>query len=189
MRVITSRSRGSTRAFIALDPPAAVREELAAWFRQTRVGPRLRPVKPDYMHLTLAFLGNREEGELSLIGSILDEFADSAPVLALGAPAWLPPRHPRTLVVEVRGLDAALTELQSGIAGSLAGALGWREPRAFRPHITVARLPRDFRPRPEALPPTPQIEFPAESLTLYRSHLLPEGAEYESIQRWQLTRS
>lgn len=185
--VSTSRhSSGTHRAFIALDPPLPVRNDLAAWLREARAGKHLRPVKPENLHLTLAFLGEWSEGELALVGTILNEFADQAPRLAVGAPLWLPPRRPRVLAVEIRSLDGVLEPLQDGIASSLAGALGWSEPRAFRPHITVARMGRDFRPPREPLPPTPPLEFAAERLVLYRSELHPEGAEYKAIQRWDL---
>lgn len=183
----TSRQSGAVyRSFIALDPPLSVSEELVAWLRQARPGKHLRPVKAENLHLTLAFLGERSEGELALAGTILGEFADEAPRLATGAPLWLPPRRPRVLATEIRSLDGILEPLQDGIASSLAGALGWSEPRAFRPHITLARMSRDFRPPREPLPPTPPLEFTAESLVLYRSHLHPEGAEYETIRSWDL---
>lgn len=163
-----------------------MREELAAWLRQAELGRHLRPVMPANMHLTLAFLGERGEGEISLLASVLTEFTDAAPSLGIGAPVWLPRRNPRAFAVEVRALDESLTDLQSGIASSLRAVLDWREPRAFRPHITVARLPRSFRPRRQPPPPTPPLEFRAETLTLYRSHLLPEGAQYEAIHSWPL---
>lgn len=183
----SSHPAGTTqRVFVALDPPLTVRDELGAWLRQAQVGRHLRPVMPENMHLTLAFLGQRDEAEISLIATVLNEFADLAPHLAIGAPVWLPRRHPRAFAVEVRALDASLATVQSGIASSLGGALGWQEPRAFRPHITLARLPRDFRPGAEPLAPTPPLEFKAETLAIYRSRLLPEGAEYEPLHSWPL---
>lgn len=177
------------RVFVALDPPLSVRQELAAWLRLAQVGRNLRPIEPGNMHLTLIFLGQRGEAEISLIASVLDEFADQAPALAIGAPVWLPRRNPRAFAVEVRPLDAALARVQSGIVSSLGGVLDLREPRSFHPHITVARLPRTFRARREPPPPTPQLEFEAESLSIYRSHLRPEGAEYEAIRSWELPAS
>lgn len=138
------------------------------------------------MHLTLAFLGEQGDAQVSLVAAILGEFVDSAPTLAIGAPIWLPRRNPRALAVEVRELDSELSKMQDGIASSLTGALGWQETHSFRPHITVARLPRSFRPRREPPPPTPPLEFRAESLAIYRSHLLPEGAEYEVLHSWTL---
>lgn len=179
-------SASTQRVFIALDPPLIVREELASWLRQARIDRHLRAVRPENMHLTLAFLGQRNEAEISMMATILNEFADEAPALGTGAPVWLPPRHPRALAVEIHSRDSTLAGVQSGIASSLTGALGWKEPRAFRPHITVARLRRDFRPRQQMLMPTPQLEFRAESLSIYRSHLLPGGAEYERLHSWLL---
>lgn len=174
------------RTFIALDVDLLVREELAAWLRAARAGRQLRAVRPENMHLTLAFLGERSGAELSLVAGILEDHARLAPRLAVGAPIWLPRRRPRALTVEIRALDENLTALQSYLARSLAQALDWKQARAFRPHITVARLGRAAEPHLDPLPPTPQLEFTAKSVTLYRSELLPEGAEYEVLKSWEL---
>ena len=175
------------RTFIALDADLSVREELGAWLRGAQAGRQLRAVRPANMHLTLAFLGERDDAEISLVAGILATHADLAPRLAVGAPVWLPARRPRVLAVEIRPLDERLIELQGRIADSLGRTLDWKRPRSFRPHITVARIGRAGSPRLEPLPPTPQLEFTAGSLTLYRSFLLPEGAEYRALNSWSLT--
>ena len=52
---------GTTRTFIALDPPELVRSEVAAWAREFGGGVRgLRPVPARNSHITLAFLGELE---------------------------------------------------------------------------------------------------------------------------------
>lgn len=179
-----SSTSATLRVFVALDLPLIVREELAAWLRQARLGRNLRPIKPENMHLTLAFLGEQSESRVSLATSLLSEFADrEAPPLAVGAPVQLPPRRPRAFAVEVRPLDSGLARLQRDVAAALEPALGLHERRTFRPHVTVARLRRDFHPG-DPPPPTPALEFEAEALTLYRSHLLSEGAEYEPLSTW-----
>lgn len=175
------------RTFIALDIDLSVREEMAAWLRAARAGRHLRAVRPRNMHLTLAFLGERDGLELAQVSEILDGVDSPAPRLAIGAPLWLPPRRPRVLAVEVHDVDQTLARLQEGIARALSKSLDWRSQGSFRPHITLARISRTSRPNREALPPTPQLEFTAESLSLYRSELRPEGAEYEALRSWDLS--
>jgi 2'-5' RNA ligase len=46
-----------TRLFVALDLPDAVREGLVAWGERELRDPALRPVRPEALHVTLAFLG------------------------------------------------------------------------------------------------------------------------------------
>ena len=67
----------------------------------------------------------------------------------------------------------------------LADAIGFEpERRALRPHVTVARAPRDVRLRAAAPdPPPPALIFEPEALVLYRSHTGPGGARYEPLAR------
>ena len=70
----------------------------------------------------------------------------------------------------------------------MAGAGFEPEKRAFRPHVTVARVPRGTRIQTrEELPQPPPVEFPGAALTLYRSRLSREGARYEALARRDLT--
>lgn len=187
---LVAHPESSHRSFIALDLPRVVRDELAAWLRRAQAGRELRAVKPRNMHLTLAFLGERDGYELDEVAGILDELVEAALRLAIGAPIWLPRRNPRALAVEVHesteGDSGSLTQLQADLARSLTQHLDWRPPGTFRPHITLARLSRSSRPQFKPLPPTPQLVFVGESVSLYRSELRREGAEYEALRTWRL---
>ncbi len=164
-----SRHAGA-RLFVAVDPPAAVCDELAAWARAALGGrpreserrrgggrhgrgdaARVRLLGAHTMHVTLCFLGNRAVGEIEPIADALEEAAQTADVaiagagidLALGAPLWLPPRRPRSLALEVHDVDGALARLQRSLSDAIARAVGWEpERRRFRAHVTVARLGR-----------------------------------------------
>lgn len=106
--------------------------------------------------------------------------------LGIGAPVWLPPRRPRALAVEIRDDAGGLNALHDELRGRLAEAIAWEpERRRFRPHITVARL-RSWAPPPAFADPSPPLVFEPASLTLYRSHLEPDGARYEGLTRVDL---
>lgn len=140
-------------------------------------------------HVTLAFLGERDEYEIAQAAEAIDtavlsvdgDTADLAG-LSLGAPAWLPKRHPRNLVIDIHDDRRALAAFQASLAGALRASLGWKESRPYRPHLTCARTGRGFDPTGVRLPISPSFEFSGESVTLYRSVLRPEGAEYEVIE-------
>jgi 2'-5' RNA ligase len=173
------------RVFVALDPPAEVRHEAEAWARHlARSNQGLRVIPARNSHLTLAFLGQRDEFEIEEIVSAMAE--SEAPVggLSLGAPAWLPRRRPRSLVLDIHDDRGELTALQAELARGLKRSLDWKEERPYRPHLTCARTGRGFDPAGMRLPVSPSIAFAAESITLYSSHLKPEGAEYEVIERF-----
>ena len=187
------------RLFVAVDPPAPVREELAAWARGAGGAltrdqgpghvPPLRLLDVDGMHVTLCFLGNRPVAEIDAIAAALESCATPAGEICLGAPLWLPPRRPRALAVEVRDRDGQLARLHADLREALARAIGWEaERRRFRAHVTIARVRggrrvrgRDAGPGAQALPATPQLSFMAETAVLYRSWLSRAGATYEPL--------
>jgi len=183
------------RLFVALDLPATAREALATWGSEVagKSGERrLRLLPPDALHVTLCFLGWRDEGRIEEIAAlVLGAVGESAvaPRLALGEAAWLPPRRPRVLAVDLADEGGALVELQSGVSDALvAGCAFEPEKRPFRPHVTVARVPRGARAgsRDELAPPPP-LEFPGAAVTLYRSRLSRAGAHYEPLARAELS--
>jgi 2'-5' RNA ligase len=164
---------------------------------------QLRLLQPDFLHVTLCFLGNRPVGEIEALDQALAAACAEAPPvgeLSFGAPLWLPPRHPRALAVELhdtpdRALEAlhgaltAVCDLEPAAAaapGSVPsrGTEGRR--RHFRPHVTVARTRPSEAPRERALPPTPALSFTPRSVTLQRSWLTPAEAVYEGLFTYAL---
>jgi 2'-5' RNA ligase len=196
-------SRSATaRLFVAIDPPAALREQLAAWARlalgeaggSARGAGRVRLLEPETMHLTLCFLGSRPVGELAAIAAAVEGVRAPRTELALGAPLWLPPRRPRTLALAVHDRAGELAHLHEAVVAAISGAIAWRaERRRLRAHVTVARLGRERarERRGESLPlaPTPQLSFTACELVLYRSWLAPAGASYEALATRGLSES
>lgn len=172
------------RVFVAADPPAEVRAESEAWARHlVRSTQGLRAVPARNSHITLAFLGQRDDNEIDQIATALAESARPATGLSLGAPLWLPRRRPRSLTLEIHDDLGELAAMQADLAAALRDRVGWREQRTYRPHLTCARTGRGFDPGGLRLPVSPSIAFAIESVTLYSSLLRPEGAEYEVLDR------
>lgn len=188
----------TARLFVAIDPPASVREQLAAWARlavagasagrSARGAPRVRLLEPETMHLTLCFLGSRPVEELAAIAAAVEGVRAWRAELSFGAPLWLPPRRPRTLALAVHDRTGELARLHEAVVAAISQAIDWRaERRRFKAHVTVARLGRE-RPRERRTPagdlplaPTPQLSFAAREVVLYRSWLAPAGASYEAL--------
>jgi RNA 2',3'-cyclic 3'-phosphodiesterase len=193
----------TARLFVAVDPPADVREGLLAWARAATARlpvqrgrgalPGMRLLEPEALHVTLCFLGGRPVSEIEAIASVLGGCATRVGELSLGAPLWLPPRRPRALAVEVHDRDGGLTRLHGALRGALADATGWQaERRRFKAHLTVARMRgrsavrRSARAEEPALPATPPLSFTPEAIVLYRSWLSPAGASYQALARCDL---
>jgi RNA 2',3'-cyclic 3'-phosphodiesterase len=178
----------SARLFVALELPAAVRADLAAFGHAAADGDdALRPVRDDALHVTLAFLGHRDPADIPLAATAVRETPTVAPRIALGDPLWLAPRRPHVLTVALDDHDGALAELRAQLVDRLTDALEWTpERRRFRPHVTVARVRRGARVR-RKLPDPPRATFAAEAVTLFRSHLGRGPARYEALERVELT--
>jgi len=173
------------RLFVAAELPAPVRHELTLWTRAAvGRGEQPRRLDAESLHLTLCFLGEQPPAAVAQIAAALAGCAEllaAVDELYLGAPAWLPPRRPRVLAVEVGDPAGALRALRDALVDELAAALPWDPGRErFRPHVTVARM-RAGSQRARELPPTPALRFAPAAATLFRSSLDPDGARYEAL--------
>lgn len=176
---------------MALDLPERERAELARW-RDAAIAGRddLRPVGEQALHVTLAFLGYRPEKEIPAIAAAVASAARSAAGAAVGsapllAPAELvplPPRRPRLFALELEDPDGTCAALQQRVSDALESGRFYKpEKRPFWPHVTLARVKRDRRAEPLRADPPPVERFRAAELTLYRSLLRPQGAQYEAL--------
>lgn len=184
------------RLFVALDLPEAVREGLAAWGRDELVDPSLRAVRPEFLHVTLVFLGHREEREVEEIAEVVRESGGPAALMKLEDPITLPRRR-RAALFALPAPSPATAELQHGLSERL-GAAGLHEPeeRAFWPHVTIARVrpegrgsrrPATVARRPGDLPDRLKEPFLGVRMTLYRSELQPGGARYAPLAQVELS--
>jgi 2'-5' RNA ligase len=180
-----------TRLFVALELPDPIRDALARWAARGFGGcTKLRMVPVGSLHVTLCFLGWRDEGEVDALGRLVMACAAPVAELSLGPPVWLPPRRPRVLAIELVNGASDLTALQARVAETLAGRAGYEpESRPYRPHVTVARVRSGARltRADQQLPDGPASSpFEGAALTLYRSRLRREGALYEPAARAEL---
>lgn len=183
------------RLFVALDLPDDVREGIVAW-QQGFEDPALRLVRPENLHMTLAFLGYRPEKEIERIGEVVRSVEAPAPELRLKPePVGVPRgKRPRLFAVDMESPQAV--ELQTEVERELVQSRFYEpEKRPFWPHLTVARVKPEKRGgRKPALvekPPgrLPERLFPSfrpTRLVLFRSHLKRSGAEYEPVAELEL---
>jgi RNA 2',3'-cyclic 3'-phosphodiesterase len=183
------------RLFVALDLPDRARAGIVAWGREALADPALRPVRPESLHITLAFLGWLPEKEIPRLAEIVAARRAPAPSIELGDPAPRPERgRPRLFALPARSPEAIA--LQAELAERLIAARLYKpEKRPFWPHVTVARVRREERgskrPARVSRPPgrLPQALLQKQlciRLTLYRSELQPQGAQYTPLAQVEL---
>ena len=169
----------SVRLFVALDLPEEARAALAA-FRDAAADPEVWRALPETsFHVTLAFLGHREEADVARCAAALAAVRVPATLpLALGRGLLLS----RVLMVAVEDASGGLAAVQGEVSDALAGADVYApEARRFRPHVTVGRLRTGARPaRRIAAAPEP-VTFAGGPVVLYRSILGHGPANYEPL--------
>jgi RNA 2',3'-cyclic 3'-phosphodiesterase len=183
------------RLFVALDLPDELREGVVSWGREALADPALRPVVPESLHITLAFLGHRPEKEIERIAAVVSECTAAAPWVELRDPEQRPPRG-RARIYALPALSPGTEALQAGISHGLEEA-GFHKPekRPYWPHVTVARVRPEARgsrrPAVVAEPPGKLPERLLEAricrrVTLYRSELKSSGAQYVPLAQVEL---
>ncbi|MBI3185370.1 MAG: RNA 2',3'-cyclic phosphodiesterase [Myxococcales bacterium] len=186
------------RLFIAVD----LGEELLAKLeRETaslrRRAPQAKWVRTEATHLTLAFLGEVDEGRVPELSRALGEVASRHAPFTLrvrGGGAFGNPKKPRVLWLGLRGDEAALSALQADLQDALE-PLGFPpEEREFKPHLTVARA-REAGGEPTFARLAAELErmdlgeTRVERVALFQSQLTPQGAHYTVLAASPLTAS
>ncbi len=173
------------RAFIAIQLPPEVRSALnvhsQALAAQVPLG-SVRWVKPEALHLTLAFLGDTAVSLLPQVQAEMDRASARLVPFALlvsGFGCFPNCRRPRVLWAGISGDVAAARALKAQLDDGLA-RLGWpTEEREFTPHLTLGRVKDGRLLHDQRWPETlPAYAVPVNRIHLMQSVLRPEGPRY-----------
>jgi 2'-5' RNA ligase len=186
------------RLFVAVDLDEASREAIGA--EQTRLRRALdaegrtswKWVRPDRMHLTLVFIGEVDAPAAEAIVTAMRANFDSPAFSLVFAGLGVFPTYgaPKVLWLGVTDGRAAAIALRQRVAGRLAGVGVAPEPRAYHPHLTLARgdsaKPADRR-RVAALDRGGAIaRIDACAVSVFQSRLSPAGPDYTTLVRTEL---
>lgn len=178
------------RVFIAVPLAAPVRSAVGRVRASIPEGRSVRWVDPDNLHITLRFLGSVPEARLDdVAGAAAEASRQVGPfLLELGSCGRFPPRGvPRVLWIGLSAGGAELAALASALEEALARRGFPRETRAFRPHVTVARI-REGGAVPEVdrwLETWRNERFgrmQVEAVHVMESRLRPQGPLYRSLR-------
>ncbi len=177
------------RAFVAIRMSEQVENAVAA-MSDTIKRPRdgIRWVPRANLHITLKYLGPAvDPHRLERLTGGLHEVAmktASFEVAARGLGAFPNLEHPSAIWVGLHSVELGALAARVETAGAEYGFE--RENRRWSGHLTIGRV-RDMHLTAKtraALHAAMDTEFGVsriESITLYRSHLAPEGASYEAL--------
>jgi RNA 2',3'-cyclic 3'-phosphodiesterase len=181
------------RAFIAIELPEAVKQELSQVQRRLRaeIGDGVRWVNTDGVHLTLKFLGEVGPRSIPAIEAALrrvsqEQTCFSARTGELGA--FPNPRRPRVLWVGVAGSVENLLKLQRMVDEALTSLGFAAESRSFSAHLTLGRVndgaSRQVQERigkALAAGKVDNLQIPVDGVSLMESRLTPRGASYSQV--------
>lgn len=201
------------RTFIAIEFPAHVKAEIGARQRKLQDDLRakgaptsLRWTSIHNSHLTIRFLGETTPAQASIVTTELSGIsAAHGPFdLTIGQPDCFPSfRAPRVVWLDIGGTIAELNALQAQVEQAAQKAGFAAEPRAFSPHVTLARAQRnanrsDLRMvgqllQEQAADMTEQTNHPCAPFTVreivyMQSQLRAGGSLYTPLQRFPLAK-
>ena len=186
----------TVRLFLALDLDPAARAKTAEVQRRLRGAVafrevRVRWVRPENLHLTLAFLGEVDAaGEEGVARAAAEPWSQPPFRIELSSPAAAPrDGAPRTLWLPVSAGRPELARLHADARARLgplpAAPIDPRPPG----HVTLGRLrqaPRSSRGSIRdglARLAVPACGWRADAVVLYESRLAPGGASYRALER------
>jgi 2'-5' RNA ligase len=187
------KEKTTIRAFVALDLDAMSVRRVARVADRLRMGsgaPSAAWTPTAKMHVTLRFIGHLPADAVAPLGREVGALVvgKKAPVpgnFRLGA--FPSVEHSRVVVAELEDPHGDLSKLAGRvdkIATKHAGPAA--EDRAFRPHVTLARLKRPYDSRKWVRPELAGADAcRVACLTLYRSDLSPLGSTYVPLARFE----
>jgi RNA 2',3'-cyclic 3'-phosphodiesterase len=192
------------RVFVALDIDDAIRARLELFLDGVRgFAPEARWVRPESMHVTLKFVGEKPSDAVDEIKQALAAVRGPAIEISFRGYGFFPTsKTPRVFWIGI-GAGPELSVLAK-LVDEATGAHGVpREEHAFSPHLTLARRGGSgaphwhkgdranptFQRQQEKLAAMPELEFgtmTAREFFLYQSQPMQGGARYTKIARFGL---
>lgn len=171
------------RLFVAIDLPDTHVDTLQR-LRTEAFDARWTPA--EQYHLTLRFIGDTAADRVPAIEEALGSLSVPAFILrGKGLGVFPSRRRPRVLFANV-DQTTPLVEVQADVERACQRAGLDPDPKAFHPHVTIARLkgarPREVRSYLKTHQGVTLAPFTVQQFHLYESRLHPEGALHERVR-------
>ncbi len=177
------------RCFLALEINEETREKLAETIRKARqTGINVSFVKPEQLHVTLLFLGEKNESEIGRIQEKLQESKFPRFRLYVKGAGFFP--NEQRINVFWTGAGDEQNKLQQ-LYERTCQLLNEKAEKHFVGHITLARVKgkenlEELRGFKQSLENEVFGEFEVEKVVLKKSTLTPAGAVYEDLNSFPL---
>lgn len=179
------------RAFVALDIPGEVRQEISgAMSRLKETGADVKWVRPENLHLTLKFLGKTSRRDLRSVKAFLQGIADSEEGFSIrlaGMGAFPDSQRPRVIWIGMGEGKDRLAAIASRVESEAVRSGFPQEERPFSGHLTLGRL-RSMKGIGrltaclESMTFSSAYKIEIRQIHLYQSTLTPGGPLYEKLE-------
>jgi 2'-5' RNA ligase len=173
---------------------ARVSDELRERARGLAPHARLTWVPSDRAHVTVRFIGHVDDAKAEAIKEALEPPIAVPPfdLTVHGVGAFPPSGGLRVVWAGLTAGVEGLSALEEDVSGRLDACGVAREDRAYRPHLTLARVkePGGLRARTllEGFTDRAFATTHVDAITLFESRLSPKGPTYVALQRTALRR-
>jgi 2'-5' RNA ligase len=182
------------RLFVGIELSGDALEEILR-VRSQLIGPLTRQgvrfVRPEKLHLTLAFLGSVEEGNVAPLTTALGEIQSHPIGLKLSPIGCFPnAQRPKVIWIGIGGDIDALSAVADAVSTASRPFAPDLEETPFSPHITLARISPGSKEVGRLLERehivVQPVEFGVAELCLF--HSVPDGT-YQVLGRSRMTAS
>jgi 2'-5' RNA ligase len=193
------------RLFIGIDLDPELRTHIERFIEGVQgFAPDARWMRPESLHVTLKFIGERPEEHVELLTQHLQSVPSGPFELRFTGYGFFPTaKAPRVFWIGIQA-DAHLVELAANIDAATSELGIPREERPYSPHLTLARAggrsgapksrkhdaPKSaFAVLEKRLAAMGELDFgrmTAREFILYQSELSPRGSKYTKLQRFLL---
>jgi RNA 2',3'-cyclic 3'-phosphodiesterase len=197
--VTLSQSGGAKmaiRAFLAFELPPEIKSQVQQVSEQLKRSELdMRWVRPENIHLTILFLGDIREGDITAMGRKIENVCSGFHPfeIHLKGVGFFPDRkRPRILWAGYDGEIERLSSLKEVLYERLMSFEIKEDNREFKPHLTLGRFRRPERGNPELdriisrYSDLGSPSFQVDELVLFKSELKPHGSEYTRLESWPM---
>lgn len=185
------------RSFLAFELPPEIKDQVRLVSEGLkRSSLDIRWVRPDNIHLTIVFLGDVQERDISAIGREAGKVCGGFHPFEIhlkGLGLFPDRRRPRVLWLGYDGDIERMTSLRDVLQERLSAFEIKEEKRPFKPHLTLGRFRNPGKSDP-GLDDTlnrhgdfSSPSFRVNELVLFKSELRPQGPEYTRLDSWPMS--
>ena len=176
------------RLFVSVDFTEEIIKEVQAWFPELK---GWKKVRNHQIHLTLAFLGECTDEQLSIIHQELSKIKFEAFTVTIqGLSAFPNEKFPRVIWAGIEP-EPELMQLQAKVYNRLQDYINTKNSHTYIPHLTLARK-KSRRGKSQTAKQflntdTPVLKMIVKEFNLKKSILKSTGSEHEILHRYNAT--